>query len=174
MSASSFVLELLDGEAGQVLHSWKLGGDDVYQLGRSRDCDVVLSSPVVSRAHACLQHSDDGWELSVLSRHGVFVEGRRVENLPLQDETMFRLAERGPVLRFRSVQTAGKNSGGETICFDNLSMPMLVLDEQLRDREVAEIATGDYFQSLQQKVALLRERATGDKTQISSETLKTE
>jgi len=169
MSASSFVLELLDREVGEPIHSWEIFGTDVYQLGRSADCDVVLSSPVVSRTHACLHRSDDGWTLSVLSRNGVFVEGRRVEQLSLEDGMMFRLAERGPLLRFRSAQTSGRKSGVETICFDALSMPMLVLDEQLRDREVAEIATGDYFQSLQQKVALLRARSTADKTQNSPE-----
>jgi pSer/pThr/pTyr-binding forkhead associated (FHA) protein len=158
MSASSFVLELLDSEAGQVVHYWELGGSDVFQLGRSRDCDVVLSSPVVSRAHACLHHHADQWQLSAVSRVGVFAEGRRVEHLTLEDGQSFRLAERGPVLRFRAAQEGGRKSGGDTISFDSVSMPLLILDEQRRDREVAEIATGDYFQALQRKVALLRAR----------------
>jgi pSer/pThr/pTyr-binding forkhead associated (FHA) protein len=162
MPASSFVLELLDSEAGQVIHSWDLGGSDVYQLGRSRDCDVVLSSPVVSRSHVCLRHSDYGWELSAVSSGGVFVEGRRVHHLRLEDGLAFRLAERGPVLRFRSEHSGGRSSGGETICFDSVSMPLLILDEKLRDREVDEIAAGDYFQGLKRKVAQLRARQSAE------------
>jgi hypothetical protein len=156
------VLELLDSEAGQVLHSWELGGSDVYQLGRHPDCDVVLSSPVVSRSHACLHLNHGAWEMSAVSRTGVWVEGRRVEHLQLEDGQSFRLAERGPVLRFRAAQDGGKESGGETICFDSVTMPMLVLDEQRRDREVTEITTGKYFQALQQKVAFLRARQTAE------------
>ncbi|HEY3963974.1 MAG TPA: hypothetical protein VGM05_05410 [Planctomycetaceae bacterium] len=41
-------------------------------------------------------------------------------------------------------------------------MPLLVLDEQLRDREVDEIAAGDYFQALKRKVAQLRARQSAE------------
>jgi hypothetical protein len=88
----------------------------------------------------------------------VFVEGTRVDHLRLEDGLTFRLAERGPFLRFWSGQESGRRSGGETICFDSSHTPLLVLDEQLRDREVTEIAEGDYFQALQRKVASLRSR----------------
>ena len=156
MSASSFALELLDTESGHVLQQWDLGGGDVYQLGRSRDCDVVIGSPFVSRTHACLQLGDEGWELSAVSRSGVFVEGERVEHVHLNDGLAFRLAERGPVLRFRALSAAGSTSAGETICFDSSRTPLLVLDEERRDHEVEEIVADDYFKDLQRKVAQLR------------------
>lgn len=158
MPASSFVLELLDSEAGHVLHVWELGDGSSFQIGRARDCDVVLSSPVVSRAHACLHGDEQGWELSAISRAGVFVDGVRTEHLRLEDGLVFQLAERGPLLRFRSGIDSEAGSVNQTICFDTARTPLLMLDEAQRDREVAEIADGDYFQELQRKAARLRAR----------------
>lgn len=158
MPASSFVLELLDSEAGHVLHVWELGDGSSFQIGRARDCDVVLSSPVVSRAHACLHGEEQGWELSAISRVGVFVQGVRTEHLRLEDGLVFQLAERGPLLRFRSGIDSSLGSADQTISFDSTRTPLLILDEDQRDREVAEITEGDYFQDLQRKAARLRAR----------------
>lgn len=158
MPASSFTLELLDTESGHVLQQWELGGADAFQLGRSRECDVVLGSPFVSRTHVCLQQGEQGWQLSAVSRSGVFVDGQRVEFVILSDGLSFRLAERGPVLRFRELSATGSSSAGETICFDASRTPLLVLDEKRRDLEVEEIVGDDYFRELQRKVGQLRSK----------------
>lgn len=158
MPASSFALELLDAESGHVLHKWDLEGSDTFQLGRSPDSDVTFASPFVSRTHACLRQVDGGWELSALSRSGVFVDGRRVEHLLLSEGDVFRLAQGGPLLRFRSSPSGGSVIGNETVCFDATRTPLLVLDEQVRDREVHQITEGAYFQDLQRKLAQLRSR----------------
>jgi len=168
MSFSSFALELIDSETGHVLQTWEFGDGDVFQLGRSRESDVVLQSPLVSRTHAYVRRRDDGWELSAVSRSGVFVNGERIEHLALQDGLMWRLAERGPTLRFRTGSAAGLGSAGETICFDAARTPLLVLDEEELHREVDQIAEGDYFQDLQRKLAQFRSRPHG--AQTSSET----
>jgi FHA domain len=162
MSASLFGIELLDTESGQVLQSWDLAGSDVFQVGRSRESDVVLASPFVSRTHVWVQRSDDGWELSVVSQNGVFVDSKRVDHVRLEDGLVFRLGERGPSLRYRAAHSGGGKSGGETICFDAARISLLVLDEQQRDRDVGEIADGDYFQELQRKLARLRVRPAPD------------
>jgi hypothetical protein len=48
-------------------------------LGRSRDCDCVLTDPTVSRRHACVRHRDGGWWLRDLgSFNGTYVNGCRV------------------------------------------------------------------------------------------------
>jgi hypothetical protein len=161
MSARSFALELLDTESGHVLQTWELGGDDVIHLGRSKECDVEFSSPFVSRSHAWIRFGTEGWELSATSRSGVFVDGRRIERLSLAEGTVFRLAERGPLLRFSAAAPAGEGNANETVCFDEMLTPLLIVDEQLRDRDVGEIAGGDYFQELQRKVARLRARPAG-------------
>ncbi len=162
MPLRSFALELLDTESGHVLQQWELGGADVFQLGRSRDCDVVIGSPFVSRIHVCLQYGEEGWELSAVSRSGVFVEGDRVGHVVLNDGLAFRLAERGPVLRFRALSADGSRSAGETICFDSSRTPLLVLDEERRDLEVEEIVGDNYFKELQRKVVQLRTKPARD------------
>jgi FhaA, N-terminal domain/FHA domain len=49
-------------------------------IGRSRDCDVVLSDPNVSRRHAELRPRGGGWAIADLgSTNGVSVNGVRVE-----------------------------------------------------------------------------------------------
>ena len=48
-------------------------------VGRSRDCDVVVSDPNVSRRHAELRRGEEGWSVVDLgSTNGVKVNGRRV------------------------------------------------------------------------------------------------
>jgi hypothetical protein len=55
-------------------------------LGRSRDCDIVLTDANVSRRHAEITPTTDGWSISDLgSTNGVTVDGRRVRtSCPLQ------------------------------------------------------------------------------------------
>jgi hypothetical protein len=54
-------------------------------VGRSRDCDVVVSDPNVSRRHVELQRDEQGWfVLDLGSTNGVKVNGRRVERSPLR------------------------------------------------------------------------------------------
>jgi hypothetical protein len=55
-----------------------LGGEKMT-LGRSRDCDLVLDDPNVSRRHAEMRLTDDGWTIADLgSTNGIKVGGRRV------------------------------------------------------------------------------------------------
>ena len=53
-------------------------------LGRSRDCDVTLDDPNVSRRHAELRREGGTWVVADLgSTNGVKVNGRRVNDHPL-------------------------------------------------------------------------------------------
>jgi Protein of unknown function (DUF3662)/FHA domain len=55
-------------------------------IGRSRDCEVVVSDPNVSRRHAELRRDENGWHVVDLgSTNGVKVNGRRVEQVALRD-----------------------------------------------------------------------------------------
>ena len=70
-----------------------LSGNRVL-IGRSRDCDVTLDDPNVSRRHAELRREGSTWLVSDLgSTNGVKVNGRRVDNHPLSsgDELVFGL-----------------------------------------------------------------------------------
>ena len=54
-------------------------------LGRSREADIVLQDPNVSRRHAELRRDDGGWQIVDLgSTNGIKVNGRRVDNQPLR------------------------------------------------------------------------------------------
>ena len=53
-------------------------------IGRSRDCDLMLDDPNVSRRHAELRQEDGHWVVADLaSTNGVKVNGRRVQEEPL-------------------------------------------------------------------------------------------
>jgi FhaA, N-terminal domain/FHA domain len=54
-------------------------------IGRSREADIVLQDPNVSRRHAELRREDGGWQIVDLgSTNGIKVNGRRVDNQPLR------------------------------------------------------------------------------------------
>ena len=60
-----------------------LSGDRVV-LGRSREADVVLDDPNVSRRHAEMRRDGERWSIADLgSTNGVKVNGRRVERAEL-------------------------------------------------------------------------------------------
>jgi FhaA, N-terminal domain/FHA domain len=61
-------------------------------LGRSKDCDIPVPDPNVSRRHAEVRQDGSGYVLVDLeSTNGVEVEGRRVKQLKLEDGTTFTI-----------------------------------------------------------------------------------
>jgi hypothetical protein len=63
----------------------KLSGTRVV-LGRSRECDIVMSDPNVSRRHAELRREGAGWSIVDLgSTNGIKVNGQRVDQATLND-----------------------------------------------------------------------------------------
>lgn len=64
----------------------ELGGERVV-LGRSRDCDIPIEDPNVSRRHAEVIHEDGGWWVVDLgSTNGVEVNGERVKRARLEPD----------------------------------------------------------------------------------------
>jgi hypothetical protein len=71
---------LLVGEGRRTV----LSGDRVL-LGRSRECDVQLADPNVSRRHAELRRDNGGWSVVDLgSTNGIKLNGRRVDQAALE------------------------------------------------------------------------------------------
>jgi pSer/pThr/pTyr-binding forkhead associated (FHA) protein len=155
--AQSVLLQLLATAHGQPLQTWEFVDQHLIQIGRATDCEVVISSPVVSRSHAYLKRDGAGWELCCVSQNGVYVDGVRVPSLHLVDGAVFRLAATGPFLRFRQLQE-NRSMAMETIPPDQSGMSPLLLDEDNRDRQVDAIADGQYFQHLQELARQLRNR----------------
>jgi hypothetical protein len=53
---------------------------DPFTIGRSRDCDLVIDDPNISRHHAELRAEGDGWRIADLgSTNGVKINRRRVD-----------------------------------------------------------------------------------------------
>lgn len=84
---------------------------DRMVLGRGADCDVVLSSPMISRNHAALVKQNGGIVVEDLgSANGVFVNGRIVKRHPLARGDRVRI---GPyVLTFDGTELAQEDQQG--------------------------------------------------------------
>jgi hypothetical protein len=66
--------------------------DHPVVLGRSKDCDITLADPNVSRRHAEIRYDGDGYTIVDLgSTNGIEVDGKRVKELALQDGARFTL-----------------------------------------------------------------------------------
>ena len=153
-------MQLLGTAHGQPLQAWEFADQSLIHIGRSSDCDVVISSPVVSRSHAYLKREGEDWELCCVSQNGVFINGERVQTRRLSDGVVFRLASNGPYLRFRQFQE-GRNQAMETIPPDEAgTLPLLLLDAEKRDRQVEAVADGEYFQQLQELARQLRQKSS--------------
>ncbi|BBY25138.1 ABC transporter ATP-binding protein [Mycobacterium stomatepiae] len=63
--------------------TWQATGGRSWSIGRAHEADIQLENPRVSRQHAVLQPTPAGWVLVNRSSNGMFVNGRRVESLPI-------------------------------------------------------------------------------------------
>jgi ABC-type multidrug transport system ATPase subunit/pSer/pThr/pTyr-binding forkhead associated (FHA) protein len=95
-------LEVTSGSARAVVRP----GHPVV-MGRDAACDLVVPGNLVSRRHAEVDWTEDGWVLRDLdSRNGTFVEGQRAAYVAVVDGGEVRLgsATDGPVVRFAVIR----------------------------------------------------------------------
>jgi pSer/pThr/pTyr-binding forkhead associated (FHA) protein len=152
-------IHLLDSALGRPIRSWQFTGQQLISIGRADGCDVQISDPYVSRNHAELRAQAGHWLLVSLGRHGLVLQGETVTEVSLQAETTFRLGSGGPTLRFDP--TAPHVDNRMTMMFDaTVGEQIFELDHSKLEREVTEIAEGDYFQELKRRAELLREKRT--------------
>lgn len=72
-------------------------------IGRGTDADIVLNLTHVSRKHAKVVRSDQGyWLVDLRSSHGTYVNGEKIERQLLRDGDRVRLGEEKMELVFRS------------------------------------------------------------------------
>lgn len=84
---------ILTLEEDGARHTFHL--DHAVTVGRDPACDVLLSSPTVSRRHALVAPDGEGWIVRDLgSGNGTFLDARRVDEAPLPS---------GVAIRFGSV-----------------------------------------------------------------------
>ena len=70
-----------------------------FRIGRVEDCEVCIQNEYVSRAHAEVVFENGQWWVRDLnSSNGIFVDGQRVQLVPVGQATTFRLGIAGPVV----------------------------------------------------------------------------
>jgi membrane-bound lytic murein transglycosylase D len=70
-----------------------------FRIGRSTDCQVVVPEGMVSRTHAEVRFEDGQWWLvDRQSTHGLYVDGRQVTRMPLQEPVIVELGLGGPAV----------------------------------------------------------------------------
>ena len=76
-------------------------------VGRDPDCDISLTSRSVSRRHALVEKTPNGWVLRDLgSANGTSVDGARVNEAPLVAGTAVRFGEVDAVFEIGSRETS--------------------------------------------------------------------
>ena len=87
---------------------------DAIMLGRATDCDVTISSDLVSRHHAELRFVDGRWMVHDLeSANGTFLNQRRVASAEIRSGDIVRLGEGGPKIRIVAIEPAPDDDGPE-------------------------------------------------------------
>ena len=84
---------------GAMLKAYALGEKEEVLIGREDGCDIQISSRAISREHCVIERTDDVLVLKDLdSSSGTFVDGDRIESIPLSSGMEARV---GPaILRF--------------------------------------------------------------------------
>ena len=156
-SDGSVVLELLDSASGIALQAWSFPETQRIMIGRSDESDLVLANPYVSRTHAYLEHDTEGWQAVAVSSQQLVVGGQRKQSVRLREGDVFRLGAQGCDLRFREVHAQTQEvNWNQTLSFDPESCPILHLDKDQLEREVAQIETDKYFQNLSHSLRKLK------------------
>lgn len=94
-------LTLLHPVQATPVQSWTFDSEAVIRIGRAVDNHVVLYSAVVSRHHVELRRNGLQWEVVNLGTNGTYLDGKRVQQAPLADGGILRLARSGPNIQIR-------------------------------------------------------------------------
>jgi pSer/pThr/pTyr-binding forkhead associated (FHA) protein len=92
-------LTLLHPIKSVPVQSWTFDPSSVIRIGRSTNNEVVLYSAVVSRSHAEIKKNGSEWEVVNLGANGTYVNGKRIDRMPIRDGIIIRLASSGPQIQ---------------------------------------------------------------------------
>ena len=70
---------------------WVVPAGGSMTIGRDGTADVQLDDMLISRLHAIVASTEDGWLLTDRSRNGTFVDGKKVDHLVLDGPKVVRL-----------------------------------------------------------------------------------
>lgn len=94
-------LTLLHPLQSVPVQSWTFESEPVIRIGRSTDNEVVLYSAVVSRHHVEIRRNGDDWEVVNIGTNGTYIDGKRIEQMDVEDGMVVRLASSGPKIQIR-------------------------------------------------------------------------
>ena len=70
-----------------------------FRIGRDPACDIHITDPVVSRHHAeVVLLADTWWVQDCSSANGIFVDGRKIDRIPIREQLRVELGKGGPLL----------------------------------------------------------------------------
>jgi pSer/pThr/pTyr-binding forkhead associated (FHA) protein len=147
-------VHLLDSSSGAIVQTWQFDGQNRITVGRSSERHVRVGDQHVSRLHAEMQYVDGAWMVESHGRNGLMIDGQRLQKAVLNDRSVFRLGPEGPALSVRFERIS--NDSLATIETDAMPIVDLRIDNERKQREVEQIAAGDYFQELRAKVRKIR------------------
>lgn len=101
------------------VQSWTFEQESTIRIGRSTDNHVILYSAVVSRHHVEIRKIDSGWEIVNLGANGTYLDGRRINQVPVNDGVIIRLARSGPNVQIhltpQSAEASRSTMGEKTV-----------------------------------------------------------
>lgn len=108
-------LNLLHPLQSVPIQSWTFKDEAVIRIGRANDNQVILYSAVVSRHHVELRRQGKTWSVVNLGANGTYLDGKRIDEAPLTEGSMIRLARSGPQIQVHLGATEAKEEQKQTI-----------------------------------------------------------
>lgn len=85
-----------DADVAKMEYNLEQMGKDVISFGRSKECDIILRSPFVSRSHGVIYKENGIWNIQDMqSTSGIYFENRKVEQTQIKSGTVILLAANG-------------------------------------------------------------------------------
>ena len=124
-----------------------------FRIGREQECEICIQNGYVSRVHAEVIYENGHWLARDLrSSNGLYVDGQRVESVPLGADTTIRLGIEGPEVRLavEVVPAETAKPGEHTIISNYISR---YFDDSQREGPVGEhtMFVRRAFQQVQKK-----------------------
>ena len=81
----------------------------IFRIGRDEECEIQVKDTSVSRIHAEVYFSEGRWWVRDLnSANGTFVDGKRIDRLPILRNTKIELGAEGPLLSLELKEITSK------------------------------------------------------------------
>ncbi len=106
-------LTLLHPLQSVAVQSWTFHTESSIKIGRSTNNEVVLYSAVVSRHHVEIRKTGQQWEVINLGANGTYINGERIEQAPVTNGIVVRLASSGPkiLIKIEPEPAEAQNNG---------------------------------------------------------------